>query len=302
MRALRAILSWLFAISAFSCFGIVVRFGRDAFEPSDAWAHPTILQVMLVPVIFSIMGVVFTMGALTGFREKPSARFWGVAASGIIILIALFPVILYFRYDYDLAGLESMSGMMAVALGSGVLGIVAFARRVRKDEKARANESAPRPGDGTNGLVNKAAGLIGFAFSYAAFTWWLRWVESRDLWTDRNLFLDNVAFFGVLAVIIVVHEAGHAAAGLALGMKLRLFALGPFQLKRSKCKWKFEFSAKLMRGRDGAVGLLPVTAQQPRWHDAVVAGAGPAINLITGAIAIWISEALRNDAPLESVP
>ena len=55
-----------------------------------------------------------------------------------------------------------------------------------------------------------------------------------------------------------------------------------------------------MRGRDGAVGLLPATAQQPRWHDAVVAGAGPSINLITGAIAIWLSEALSNDAPLES--
>jgi tetratricopeptide (TPR) repeat protein len=148
--------------------------------------------------------------------------------------------------------------------------------------------------------VNKAAGLMGFAFSYAAFTWWLRWIESRDFWTDRNLLLDNVAFFGVLAVIIVVHELGHLAAGLALGMKLRLFALGPFQLKRSKCRWKFEFSAKLMKGRDGAVGLLPAMANQPRWHDAVVAGAGPLINLATGAIAIWISETLSNDAPLES--
>jgi hypothetical protein len=300
MRALRTILSWLFAISAFSCFGIVVRFGRDAFEPSDAWAHPTILQIMLVPVIFSIMGVVFTMGAWTGFWQKPSCRVWGVAASGFIILTAVFPLILWSRFNQDPANLTPMLGVMAVAFGAGVLGLIAFSRGVRQDEKARAEEIAPRPGDGTNALLNKAAGLIGFALSYAAFTWWIRWVESRDLWTDRNLFLDNVAFFGVLAVIIVVHEVGHAAAGLALGMKLRLFALGPFQLKRSKCKWKFEFSAKLMRGRDGAVGLLPVTAQQPRWHDAVVAGAGPAINLITGAIAIWISETLSNDARLES--
>lgn len=290
----------LFAILALSCFGIVARYTHAAFAPSDQWEHRALLSLALVPMVFSIVGTVFALGVWTGFREKPSARWWGMASSFILVLTALFPIVLYLRFDQDFESLKAGFSMMAVVFGVGVLGIVAFAPPVRKLDPAAANESAPRPGDGTNYLVNKAAGLLALATGCGAYSWWCAWVNGRKLWPDRSFLLDNVAFLAVTAVIIVVHETGHAIAGLALGMRLRLIALGPFQLKRSQGKWNFEFTRKLMVNRGGAIGLLPATAAPPHWHAIVIAAGGPAINLITGTMAIWASESLSNDALLES--
>jgi len=300
MRALRTWMLVLFAISALSCFGIVVRYTRVAFAPPDAWEHPSLLSLIIVLVIFSIVGSVFALGVWTGFREKPSARWWGMASGFILVLTALFPVFLYLRFDQDFESLKAGFSMMAVVFGAGVLGIVAFARPARKVDGAATNESAPRPGDGTIYLVNKAAGLLALAAGCGAYSWWCTWVNERNLWPDRSFLLDNVAFLAVTAAIIVVHETGHAIAGLALGMRLRLIALGPFQIKRFRCKWRFEFTRKLLVNRGGAIGLLPATAAPPHWHAIVIAAGGPAINLITGTIAIWASESLNNDALLES--
>lgn len=290
----------LFAIAALSCFGIVVRYTRMAFAPPDEWEHPSLLSLALVPIVFSIVGSVFALGVWTGFREKPSARWWGMASGFMLVLTALIPVLIYLRFDQSLESLKAGFSMMAVVFGVGVLGIVAFARPVPRPDGAAANESAPRPGDGTSHLVNRGAGLIALAASCGAYSWWRIWVNDRNLWPDRSFVLDNVAFLAVIAAIIVVHEAGHAIAGLALGMRLRLVAFGPFQVKRSKNKWKFEFTRKLMANRGGAVGLLPATLRPPHWHGIFISAGGPAITIITGTVAIWASETLSNDAPIES--
>jgi tetratricopeptide (TPR) repeat protein len=301
MRALRATVSWLFAISAFSCLGIAVRFSHEALGPSDGLHADAILLQLLIGVVFAVLGLVFAMACWAGIREKPSARRWGIAASVIIILAALFPLALYLCFDNDLAGLLPGLSMMAVVMGVGVAGLIAFARpAARGAELGHLSQAAPVPGDGTIGVVNKAAGFLAVGLSYIAFSWWLRWLWGRELWQGRNLCFDNVALFAVLAILILVHELGHAVAGLLLGMKLRMFALGPLEWSRSKGKWKFELTLKKMALRDGAVGLLPAAPRTPRWHGALVAAAGPAANLISGAAALCVAITSNSASPLES--
>ena len=300
MRVLRAFLSWMFAFSALCCLGIVARYTRLAFHPEDFLGAPSVIGRFIVPVVFSGLTLTFTLAWWTSFRRKPSARSWCVAASIVNILVALFPVVLSLRFDYDWSGLPVGLTPIALLLGLGIAGLIVFTRRAEVSGNAAQNSRiAPLPGDGTFGFLNRLSGPLAFAISYTSYSWWLRWIRSHDLWTGWNLFSENLIFFGIVAFIVVIHESGHAVAGLILGMKLRMVALGPLHWSRCKCKWTFEFKPKMMLGRDGAVGLIPLKSRRPRWHEPCVAAAGPAANLISGALALLIALTLSSDSPLQ---
>jgi len=227
------------------------------------------------------------MGAAwwTTYMEKPSCRVWGILASILNILAALLPFYLY-KVDHSREGLTATLQLDVVVFAVGIAGLLAYGRRFKPSAvAAQAQDSAAVPGDGTSAILNKAIGLITFVLTYVAYSWWSRWVAPLDLWVGRSFLARNLTFIVMLFFVIVVHEAGHAAAGVALGMRLRLIALGPFQWIRKKCKWTFDFTLKRM-GRYGVVGLLPATARPPHWHGAVVAMCAPVANLITGVVAL----------------
>jgi hypothetical protein len=254
----------------------------------------------MVPVVFTVVALIFSMAWWTSLRGKPSARSWGIAASIINILVALFPVILSLKFNHDWLGLFVGLVPIGLVLALGISGLVVFARpSAVLNTSDEENQVARVRCDGTFGWLNQLAGLLGFALAYGAYSWWLRWARVHDLWAGWNFLWENVIFFGILAIIVVVHEFGHAAAGLAFGMKLRMFAVGPLQWSRVKCKWRFEFTRKMLARRDGAVGLLPVSSTCPPWHGAFIAAAGPAANIATGVIALFTAFTLPPDEVLQ---
>ena len=87
-----------------------------------------------------------------------------------------------------------------------------------------------------------------------------------------------------------VHELGHSAVGLALGMKLRAFVVGPFQWRIESGKWSFQFRPiAILQGGGGATGIVAPVADFPRERFVWMIAAGPLANLVTGVLALWLA-------------
>lgn len=290
MRTLRNILTWLFALIAFTCFSIAIKYLRAEFSSYAYLQRSLVFSELFVPVVFMLQGLVFSMAFWTSLRGGRSARRWGIAASVLNIIVALFPVVLSVWIDHDLSVLKVMFVPLALVMALGVAGLVVFTRPPEFNRKDDKNEyTVLVKGDGTYVWLNRSAGLLGFALCYGAYSWWARWAWDHHLRTEWNFLLDNVVLFGCLAVVILVHECGHAVGGLSLGMRLRMFAIGPLQWRLEKLKWKFEFTRAMLLRPDGAVGLLPSSSTSPNWYGAFIAAAGPAANLVTGVLALSVA-------------
>lgn len=92
---------------------------------------------------------------------------------------------------------------------------------------------------------------------------------------------------GVLAAIfsLVVHELGHLAAGLAVGFRFHLFALGPLLIERDP-----RGRVRLAWNRDpglfgGAAGTVPRNMEGLRRRFAVVVVGGPIASLVLALVA-----------------
>lgn len=300
MRAIRAFISWIFALAALSCLGIAIRYVRLDFFSAEPWQQLSILRRLIVPVAFSLQGTVFAMAWWTGFREKSSMRGWGIAASALLLLAALFPIILILWFDQNWSNLMVGLVPFSIVLAAGIAGLVAFGKRIEvPDKRAEVGKFQPVPGDGTSRLLSRSIGLLTFATGYAAYSWWLQWARSRGFELGSTFLGSNLVFFAILGILMVIHECGHAVAALALGMGLRSYAIGPFQFRREKCKWRFEFNPRLWLRRDGAVGVLLLRPRSPRWHHVCVAAGGPAANLVSGVIALFIAMASNPDATVQ---
>jgi hypothetical protein len=93
----------------------------------------------------------------------------------------------------------------------------------------------------------------------------------------------------VVLMIITLHELGHTATGLALGMKLRAFVVGPFQWRIRDGKWEFQFKPTEILSSEGSTGVVPASVDFPRWRSLCMMAAGPLVNLLTGIFALWIA-------------
>lgn len=100
---------------------------------------------------------------------------------------------------------------------------------------------------------------------------------------------------GIVAAVVTltVHELGHLAAGLAVGFRFSLFAIGPLLVERNP-----QGGIRLARNREpsfwgGVAGTLPVRTDSLRWRFAAVVAGGPSANVllaVAATIAIsWFS-------------
>jgi hypothetical protein len=155
------------------------------------------------------------------------------------------------------------------------------------------------PGDGTIDLVNKTAGGLIFALGFAAYYWWLAWLRAKGIPESQSFWYRNVITLLVLLIITTLHELGHTVTGLALGMKLRAFLVGPFQWHIRDGKWEFQFKPKEILLTGGATAVVPGTTDFPRSRYLCVVGAGPFATLLTGIFALWIAFAAKGDSLLQ---
>jgi len=301
MRSLRVSLSWIFAFSGLICLLIVVRYVRWIFlHPPHPQSETRVLPGLVVPLVFSILTAIYAMSWWTTLREKRSERGWGLAASLSYIVLGFLPVIVHHLINN--ARVRQMPERpLLVALGIGVAGIVAFGRRIDRTDAARPPKPTPIPGDGTSKIANALVGLFTFAGSYGVFVWWSYW---RHLKGIPRMNLGFVAGFLILTLIglaiALLHELGHTLAGTALGMKLRAFIVGPFQIVLTEGRWKFHFDLKKIFSSGGATGMVPMTADFPAASYARMVAAGAVVNLATGLVAIWVAFAMPSGAPVQA--
>ncbi|WP_149195703.1 hypothetical protein [Luteimonas suaedae] len=95
---------------------------------------------------------------------------------------------------------------------------------------------------------------------------------------------------------IVLHEAGHAAAGLARGMRALAFGVGPYRIERGAGGWRFRRGGGV-RGISGFAALLPGDERGfGRIDQAIFLAGGPLANLITAALGLIAAALLAGSA------
>jgi len=281
MRAVRNFLCWMFALGAI----VFLRSSFFSFLDIASWpdAHlpPTMLSAGIRAAL-PVLGAVYALACWTFWTGKASARGWGLAASGTNATLGC--LFLYMDRRFLTAPATAFLNPDALLLGFGIAGIIAFRRR---DVVKAERWMQPLPGDGTNAVVNQAIWIAGTGAFIAGMNWWWRWAEMNNLvWVKRS-FLHNLALLLALELLVVViHEFGHAAAGLALGMKLRAFVVGPFQWRVREGKWEFRFILSGFLAIGGATAVAPTDPNRPLWRDICMVAAGPAISLAAGGVAL----------------
>jgi tetratricopeptide (TPR) repeat protein len=288
MKALRNFLCWVFALSAVLCVPVALPYLHHHGHRANS---REVFADLVVISMFLILGTIFGVAWWTVWRGKRSGRLWGIIASSMYILQTL-PLI-YF------AGLRNETSI--VMLGLAGTSLFAFARRYETPNSAsQSNKPARIPGDGTSDFADAAAQILIFAVGFGVYYWWLGWLRTNDIIPvglgGGQQFLLTIV---VLIIITALHEAGHAATGLALGMKIRGFVVGPFHWHIRDGRWEFQFKLKAILSGGGATGIVPARADFPRWRFVLMLVAGCLINLLTGIVALWIAFTVGPDSPAQ---
>ena len=98
---------------------------------------------------------------------------------------------------------------------------------VRLDAQPMIAAKPPRiEGDGTSRLLDGLAWMIGIAGYYWLLHLWGQWGRWRLRWSSG--YSSYLLILVVLILVIALHECGHIAVGMVLGMKPRAFIIGPF--------------------------------------------------------------------------
>lgn len=286
VNALRKYTSWIFGIAfligvpitystTLNVLRTLLKSHPPAPLPFTSW-----LLVFVVPWVVPLQTAVFGIAWWTAFREKRSARAFGIAASLVFLAWALLPLVIppHFFWKGNL-----------LILGIGTIGLVAFSWPVQSsDVVLETQRNSKLAGDGTSNSFNKAAQFAMLLAYWGTYHWWIEWLKDHDL--SPPDFIGGTLALAVLGIVIVtLHESGHALVGLLLGMKLRAFLVGPFQWRIRDGIWGFRFDPKQILVTMGATGVVPTTADFPTWRLLTMLAAGVLINTATGGVALWLA-------------
>ncbi|HVB35287.1 MAG TPA: M50 family metallopeptidase [Patescibacteria group bacterium] len=296
MVRLAKFLSWCFAAAALIfawTFLTNLRYiphfvHLGAFHGREAAVTAWLL--LLPPVLVLVYG----MAWWTTHKGAAHARGWAIAASVVNILFALSPLLFLSRIPPGNVAYVLLAGPELLVLAFGVGGLVVFSRRDVLPQMATPTHPSPRrAGDGTSSLVDTVVQLVGIGAVLAGLIWMGRWGESRGLPQNVGLWFWIELLIADL-VVVFVHELGHASVGLALGMRLRAFTVGPFQWQIREGKWAFQFQpANILALTGGSAGLVPTKLTDSDWPELCMIGAGPAASLCLGVMALWATLAAK---------
>lgn len=181
------------------------------------------------------------------------------------------------------------------------MGLFAFLRPYElANSPSKPQDQAPIPGDGTSELLNKLSVYILFAAAFGAYFWWISWLNANDIPPVRGAWFLIAVMFLLDIVITTLHELGHTAVGLALGMKLRAFMAGPFQWRILDGKWSFQFIPAAILTPGGATSVVPASHNFPRWRVVWMAAGGPLVTLITGTAALITAYTAPSDSAVQA--
>jgi hypothetical protein len=282
MLKLRKFLCWCFGFSGLFLVLFPLAVVTVVLSEPNVQKIPSITLGSSVLIVCALaMAVPFGMAWWTVRRNKAFARGWAIAASIEFVLIGILENLPHRFATHRVHHFGIFDGAMLVL---GIAGLVAFARRGAMAQPLAAAKAPRISGDGTSGFLDVIAWLFAIAGYMVVMGRWYRWGHDHHLPISHGL-LFWLMFALVILIEITAHELGHTLTGLALGMKLRAFIVGPFQWRIRDGRWKFQFlPAKLLSG-GGATAMVPTNPQQSRWNEMCMIAAGPLASLFTGVIA-----------------
>ncbi len=275
---------------------MILRFpqmtGMDDFisDLSPGQKFLVIAASIIARLLFAIPLVVAVLNGMAWWKiknGKPSGRGWAIAASlslifsSVLLLLPMREMSKYSSVGIDL-GLLFICGALIVI---GVLGLVAFARRDAMSQSIEASTPPRIAGDGTRKWLDVMVWMLGIAGYLWVISLWHTWGVEHHL-PKANVGL--LQLFAIFIIVITLHEFGHAATGLALGMRLRTFIVGPLQWHIRDGRWTFQFlPARFLSAGGGATALVPTNPHQSVGSQICMIAAGPVVNLLTGLIALY---------------
>jgi hypothetical protein len=235
-----------------------------------------------------LLTVPYGMAWWTVKKGKAFARFWAIVASLEMILMSLSPLILMslpaaYQKHSATHRLHHFGIFEGLLLALGIAGLLAFARRDAMAQPVIAAKPPRIAGDGTSRLLDGIAWIVGIAGYLWGRHLWVQWGLAHGLIWSSGLSVYLLILAAGL-ITVVLHESGHVAVGLALGMKLRAFIVGPFHWRIRDGRWKFQFLPAKILSLGGAAGLVPTDPKQSHWREIWMGAAGPLTNLVTGLI------------------
>jgi hypothetical protein len=119
LRVLRFYMGGVFAIASLLSISFAFWIVRQTFQfqMEYAFSRP---RVLLVDAVFPALAVTFAVAFWTTWKEKSSARGWGIAASALIAMHPLWRIIRFTR---------SVHAFNILVLAIGILGLVVFSVR-----------------------------------------------------------------------------------------------------------------------------------------------------------------------------
>ncbi len=309
MQTLRAVLNWIFAFAALFWLFFTVVFPIIISHSADLWDARAIVGGLFFETILLAIAATYGMSWWTAWRRKASERPWGIAASVITTLasaglffLSLLPraaQVPHRRHGLDPETLNNAAALIGLAVG--LVGLIVFLQRYKRlDLPAKTQGRAAIRGDGTSSLVNRAMVALVVVAAWEASSWWESVCNARSIpLMHGGLLRDAPMLAVVILVAILLHELGHTTAGLAMGMRLRCFIVGPFQWRIRDGRWKFEFSLKKMLS-GGAAGLVPTRPDFPNRRYVWMIAAGPMASAGTGLVALGIAFAAGPHSPLQA--
>jgi len=155
------------------------------------------------------------------------------------------------------------------------------------DPDADASARGARQGRLRFALYLLAGGVVGALG--AAFGRSLAASQPDWPWPSVSVPLALLAALLTLWPNIVLHEAGHAVAGIARGLRPVAFGIGPLRWERGRSRWRFRRGGRI-GGLAGFASLLPEGERGlSRLDQMVYLAGGPIANLATAALAFaWL--------------
>jgi len=242
--------------------------------------------VRLIPLL---MAIIYGSAWWTLKHGRRSARTWTISASIVVLLsttgliAARFLLFSGGRHHLRVSFLIFQIFFFSI----GILGLIVFTR-TSSDSIQSSGQRNRTQGDGTSAILDLIVSALALAGVWGGIIFYSRWGHAQDLPFVRG----SVAWPVILLVIfitIALHEAAHACVGLALGMKLRAIAIGPFQWRIRDGRWRYRFVPAGILSFGGSTGIVPTRPDQSRWVEVAMIAAGPLINFVAALIAAFLT-------------
>jgi hypothetical protein len=133
-------------------------------------------------------------------------------------------------------------------------------------------------------LLALAGGAVGFFSAQAG-------IKVAETMPTSVFITLVILFIPSFFLVVALHEAGHALAGVWVNFDFRMYVVGPFLWEKEAGTWKFKWN-KNVNTSGGMVLCLPTHSEDLRNRFARFAAGGPLASLVSGGIFAGLYELL----------